>query len=305
MLIGDEQFSEEQKISGNQITTITDQNFNVPDNQFVNEVIESQRKVSDHKYSILLVEDSPDVLDLLVQIFSPIYEVNTATNGLDGLEKAKTKQPDIIVSDVMMPVMSGIEMCSKIKSNLETSHIPVVLLTARTAVEYTIEGYRTGADDYLTKPFDTRLLIARCNNLVNNRRQLQARFSKNSNTDVSIVATNSLDQKFLARAVEIVEKTLDNTDFDVNVFASEMMMGRTAFFQKLKGITGQTPNEFITSIRLKKSLQLLIDEPEMSVTDIGYKLGFSSPSYFTKCFREVFGITPVKYRKENIDKTTE
>ena len=114
-----------------------------------------------------------------------------------------------------------------------------------------------------------------------------------------------MDQKFLARAVEIVEKTLDNTDFDVNVFASEMMMGRTAFFQKLKGITGQTPNEFITSIRLKKSLQLLIDEPEMSVTDIGYKLGFSSPSYFTKCFREVFGITPVKYRKENIDKTTE
>jgi len=195
--------------------------------------------------------------------------------------------------------MSGIEMCSKIKSNLETCHIPVVLLTARTAIEYTIEGFRTGADDYLTKPFDTRLLIARCNNLVNTRKQLQAKFSKQADADVNIIATNSLDQKFLARAVEIIEKTLDKSDFDVNVFASEMMMGRTAFFQKLKGITGQTPNEFITNIRLKKSLKLLSDDMNLSITDVCYQLGFSSPSYFTKCFREVFGVTPAKYRKDN------
>jgi AraC-like DNA-binding protein len=135
---------------------------------------------------------------------------------------------------------------------------------------------------------------------VNNRKQLQAKFSKNTDSDVNIVATNSLDQKFLTRAVEIVEKTLDNSEFDVNIFASEMMMGRTAFFQKLKGITGQTPNEFITTIRLKKSLKVLVDEPDLSITDVGYKLGFSSPSYFTKCFREVFGVTPVKYRKDNL-----
>ncbi|MEI6555157.1 MAG: two-component regulator propeller domain-containing protein [Paludibacter sp.] len=300
MLIGDEQFTEDQKTTLNQLNTSNAMNYATPDEEFVHEIIESQRKISDSKYSILLVEDSPDLLDLLVQIFSPIYDVTTAVNGKDALEKANANQPDIIVSDVMMPEMSGIEMCSKLKTNLETSHIPVVLLTARTAIEYTIEGFRTGADDYLTKPFDTRLLIARCNNLINTRKQLQAKFSKSSNTDVNLVATNSLDQKFLSRAIEIVEKTLDNSDFDVNVFASEMMMGRTAFFQKLKGITGQTPNEFITSIRLKKSLELLISEPEMSVTDIGYKLGFSSPSYFTKCFREVFGVTPVKYRKDNM-----
>jgi signal transduction histidine kinase/ligand-binding sensor domain-containing protein/DNA-binding response OmpR family regulator len=301
MQVGDDLFSEDQK------TTVNLQNSNntitntAPDEKFMNEIIESQRKVSDHKYTILLVEDSPEVLDLLVQIFSPIYDVITAVNGLDGLEKAKAKQPDIIVSDVMMPEMSGIEMCSKLKSNLETSHIPVVLLTARTAVEYTIEGYRTGADDYITKPFDTRLLIARCNNLVNTRKQLQAKFSKNTETDVSIIATNSLDQKFLTKAVEVVERMVENSELDVNLFASEMLMGRTAFFQKLKGITGQTPNEFITNIRLKKSMKLLIDEPELSVTDVGYKLGFSSPSYFTKCFREVFGVTPVKYRKDNLD----
>ena len=300
MVIGDEQFTDEQKTTVNQLNVNNGMNYVTPDDEFVHDIIESQRKVSDSKYSILLVEDSPDLLDLLVQIFSPIYEVSTAVNGKDALEKAKAKQPDIIVSDVMMPVMSGIEMCSKIKTNLETSHIPVVLLTARTAIEYTIEGFRTGADDYLTKPFDTRLLIARCNNLINTRKHLQAKFSKNTDADVNIVATNSLDQKFLSRAVEIVEKTLDVSDFDVNVFASEMMMGRTAFFQKLKGITGQTPNEFITNIRLKKSLKVLVEEPNLSITDVGYKLGFSSPSYFTKCFREVFGITPAKYRKDNI-----
>ena len=300
MVIGDEQFTDDQKTTVNQLNTNNSMSYLTPDDEFVHDIIESQRKVSDSKYSILLVEDSPDLLNLLVQIFSPIYDVSTAVNGKDALDKAKAQQPDIIVSDVMMPVMSGIEMCSKIKTNLETSHIPVVLLTARTAIEYTIEGFRTGADDYLTKPFDTRLLIARCNNLINTRKHLQAKFSKNTDADVNIVATNSLDQKFLSRAVEIVEKTLDVADFDVNVFDSEMMMGRTAFFQKLKGITGQTPNEFITNIRLKKSLKVLVEKPNLSITDVGYELGFSSPSYFTKCFLEVFGITPAKYRKDNI-----
>ncbi len=299
MLIGDEQFTDEQKTTLNQLNSNGAITNSTPDANFVQEIIESQRQITDKKYSILLVEDSPDLLDLLVQIFSPIYEVNTAVNGKDALEKANNKQPDIIVSDVMMPEMSGIEMCSKIKSNLETCHIPVVLLTARTAIEYTIEGFRTGADDYLTKPFDTRLLIARCNNLVNTRKILQAKFSKQADTDVNLIATNSLDLKFMNKAVVVVDKMLEDSEFDVNLFASEMLMGRTAFFQKLKGITGQTPNEFITNIRLKKSLKVLIDEPELSITDVGYKLGFSSPSYFTKCFREVFGITPVKYRKDN------
>ena len=299
LLLGDDHFTMEQKTTIQQLTSNAESAYSTHDEEFVNEIIESQKLVCDKKYSILLVEDNPELLDLLVHIFSPIYDVATSVNGKEALDKARIKQPDIIVSDVMMPVMSGIEMCSKIKSNLETCHIPVVLLTARTAIEYTIEGFRTGADDYLTKPFDTRLLIARCNNLVNTRKQLQAKFSKQADADVNIIATNSLDQKFLARAVEIIEKTLDKTDFDVNVFASEMMMGRTAFFQKLKGITGQTPNEFITNIRLKKSLKLLSDDMNLSITDVCYQLGFSSPSYFTKCFREVFGVTPAKYRKDN------
>jgi len=200
----------------------------------------------------------------------------------------------------MMPEMSGIEMCSKLKSNLITSHIPIVLLTARTAIEYTIEGFRTGADDYITKPFDTRLLIARCNNLVITRKQLQAKFSEQPNVDITTVAINSLDQRFMTKALEVVEKYIDNPTFDINLFAQEMLMGRTTFYQKLKGITGQTPNEFVLNIRLKRSLQFLLDDPEMNMTDICYKLGFSSPSYFSKCFKDLFGMTPVKYRKEKL-----
>jgi len=302
LLLHNEKFTNDQKLSNSEIASNAEIEFNKPDDEFIDNMIRSQQLVSNKKYTILLIEDNQELLDMLAGIFSQLYNVETAVNGKEGFEKAKEFQPDIIVSDVMMPVMSGIEMCSKLKSNLETSHIPVVLLTARTAVEYTIEGFKTGADDYITKPFDTRLLIARCNNLVNTRKQLQAKFSKQTDIDINTVAINSLDQKFLMKAIEMVEKNINNPTFDVNLFAEDMLMGRTTFYQKLKGITGQTPNEFILNIRLKKSLKILIDDPEMNMTDICYKLGFSSPSYFSKCFKDIFGVTPVKYRKDNLTK---
>jgi signal transduction histidine kinase/ligand-binding sensor domain-containing protein/DNA-binding response OmpR family regulator len=297
--INDDYLTAEQKVSVNNLAQ-REMILEVPDEQFINELKSTQQADPAQKSTILLVEDNLELLSFLVNLFSQIYHVETAVNGREGLEKATEKHPDIIVSDVMMPEMSGVEMCSKLKSNIETCHIPVILLTARAAIEYSIEGFRTGADDYLTKPFDTRLLIARCNNLINTRKQLQAKYSKQADAKIDLIATNSLDHKFMTRAIELVEKMIDDSNFDVNYFAQEMLMGRTAFFQKLKGITGQTPNEFITSIRLKKSITVLLDEPELSVSDVGYKLGFSSPSYFTKCFREQYGITPVKFRKDNL-----
>jgi len=300
LLLNNDHFTSEQKLTNREMLARTEIEFKKPDEEFITEMINSQRKLSNNKYKILLIEDNQELLDMLSGIFGQIYEVETAVNGKEGLEKAINIQPDIIVSDVMMPEMSGIEMCSKLKSNLITSHIPIVLLTARTAIEYTIEGFRTGADDYITKPFDTRLLIARCNNLVITRKQLQAKFSEQPNVDITTVAINSLDQRFMTKALEVVEKYIDNPTFDINLFAQEMLMGRTTFYQKLKGITGQTPNEFVLNIRLKRSLQFLLDDPEMNMTDICYKLGFSSPSYFSKCFKDLFGMTPVKYRKEKL-----
>ena len=248
---------------------------------------------------ILLVEDNAEMLEMLRQIFEPFYEVHTAVNGAEGLEAARTLQPDLVLSDIMMPVLSGFEMCKRIKAGLETSHIPVVLLTAYHTEEHTLEGLLTGADDYIAKPFNIRILLARCNNIIVQRRHLQSKFRDAVDDREFVAATHPHDQKILSDAIAIVERHLADTEFDVNVFASELGLSRTLLFTKLKGITGQTPNEFILSVRLRQALERLQTDPRASVAEIAYDTGFSSPSYFIRCFRQKFGVTPSVYRKRS------
>ncbi|MFD1629847.1 hybrid sensor histidine kinase/response regulator transcription factor [Pseudopedobacter beijingensis] len=255
--------------------------------------------VSSKKASILIVEDNKELLDVLVSIFKPIYTVNTAPNGREGLEKIMDIQPDIVLSDVMMPEMSGTELCHQIKTNVTTCHIPVILLTARTSEEHTLEGLQLGADDYITKPFNAKLLIAKCHNLINNRRLLQAKFSKSTSAETSLIATNPYDEQLLQKAIEIIENNINNPQLDVNFFAQEMNLGRTNLFAKIKGITGQTPNEFILNIRLKKSLIMLKENPNLTISEIAYQTGFNEPAYFIKCFKKTFGLTPTQYRKKD------
>lgn len=247
--------------------------------------------------TILIVEDNDSIRRMLAALFKPFYEVLTAADGEEGLEQVQSRMPHIVVSDVVMPRMSGTELCKRIKSDFNTCHIPVVLLTARTAVEQNIEGLRIGADDYITKPFNTGLLISRCNNLVNSRILLQEKFSKQPQATARMLATNPIDKEILDRATAIIEQHLDDTGFNVNVFAREMMMARTNLFTKLKAITGQTPNDFILTIRLKKGALMLRNNPELNVTEISDKIGFSSPRYFSKCFKEVYQVSPLAYRK--------
>jgi signal transduction histidine kinase/DNA-binding response OmpR family regulator len=269
-----------------------------PDKEFIEEIKFSQQKVNAQNSNILIIEDNEELLQLLSGIFEPIYKVTTATNGVEGFEKATEVQPDIILSDVMMPRMSGVEMCSKLKSNFETSHIPIVLLTAQTAADYVVQGLLTGADDYIVKPFNTKVLVTRCNNLVNSRKLLQQKFALQIDIDPQLIATNSIDQQLLEKATLIVEKNIDNAEFDVNAFASEMWLSRTNLFNKLKGVTGQTPNDFIVNIRLKKSIYLLQNNPELSIADITVQVGFGSTSYYIKKFHKLFGVTPAQYRKK-------
>lgn len=252
----------------------------------------------DKSVHILIVEDNDDVRDMLQQIFSPIYSVTTAVNGEEGIELAKKENPDIILSDVMMPGISGFEMCSKLKNNIETCHIPIVLLTAKTAENQIIEGLQTGADDYVTKPFNVKLLVARCNNLVAGRRRLQQKYLKQPEASVSMLTSNPKEQALLEKAVDIVTRHIDSTDFNIEAFAKEMGLSRTYLFTKIKGLTGQSPNEFISSIRLKQAAVRLKENPDASMVDIAYSLGFSSPSYFIKCFKEMYGKTPNSFRKE-------
>lgn len=253
-----------------------------------------------NKPTIMIVEDNMELRQMLKEIFSPVYNVVLAVDGKDGYEKVEELQPDIVLSDIMMPFMSGADLCRKIKESQELCHIPVVLLTARTTIESNIEGLKNGADDYVTKPFNVETLIIRCNNLVNNRRMLQKKFSSQPDTSAKVLATNEQDLVFIEKVCSVIEKHIDDPEFDVPALCTELNMGRTKLFAKLKGIAGQTPNDFILNVKLKKASVFLRNNMEMSVADIAYTLGFGSPKYFGKCFKEQFGVSPTMYRKGSL-----
>lgn len=291
-------FTEEQIAQESTESTIRQTETIVPS---VEIIPDSEWKEEENKRiegaKMLIVEDNESIKQMLAGIFETFYQVSTASDGEEALEMIQKEMPSIILSDVVMPRMSGTELCKRIKTDFNTCHIPVVLLTARTAIEHNIEGLKIGADDYITKPFNTNLLISRCNNLVNSRRLLQEKFSKQPQTFAQMLATNPMDKEMLDRAMDIIERHLDDTDFNVNIFAREMGMARTNLFTKLKAVTGQTPNDFILNIRLKKGAVMLRNNPELNITEISDRIGFSSSRYFSKCFKEIYHVSPLAYRK--------
>ena len=263
----------------------------------VKEVQTAQSESGTTDCKLLVIDDNEEIRNILVDIFSPLYTVETASDGEEGYEKVKMMQPDLVISDIMMPGMPGTELCAKIKNNIETCHIPVVLLTALSAPERELEGLRIGADIYVVKPFNMRRLVMQCNNLINTRRLLQNKYAHQLDSKAEKIATNELDQRFIEQATQVVEDNMENPEFSVDVFSREMGVGRTVLFQKIKGITGSTPNNFIMNLRLKKAAYFLQNSPEMNISDIAYRLGFGNPQYFNKCFKELFDIAPTQYRK--------
>ena len=263
---------------------------------------ESQKNMDEEdKPTILLVDDNTELLSMLEDIFLPMYNVYTACNGREGLEMAQQIQPDLIVSDVIMPEMSGKDLCYKIKTNVELSHISVVLLTAQTSVEYVVEGLMFGADDYITKPFNIKVLVARCNNLIKNKKRLIAHYAGKVITESPVAeAINEKDKELLTKCVNIVRENFENPDFDVTALASELCMGRSKLYMQFKQMTGLTPNEFILKVKLDEAMSLLTEHPELNITEISVRLGFSSPRYFSKSFKAFFGIAPqgVRSKKE-------
>lgn len=279
----------------------------IPDSDFM-KTLKENNKIVYHKNDpdeadvrrILIVEDNVELLNLLAEIFSPLYQVYKATNGDDGLIITIKEQPDIVLSDVMMPGISGNEMCRRIKNNIHTCHIPVVLLTARISPEQQVEGLMSGADDYITKSFNAKILLIKINNILRNRELLHHTNTDNSqSTNVPGVVQNESDKKLLDKIKEIVEKNIENPDFNIEQLASEVCMGRSAFFEKIKDITGTTPANFILECRLNKATALLIKNPTLRMDDIAAYLGFSSGRYFCKCFKNHFGISPLQYRKQD------
>ena len=246
------------------------------------------------KSNLLIVDDNDEFRQFLCGELAEQYNIHQAANGEEALTVIAEQDIDLMVSDVMMPAMDGMTLCRRIKQDVNTSHVMVILLTARTAEESKIEGFRAGADDYLSKPFNMEMLQLRISHLLELRRQRNQDFLKGEDVEVEAVALNEIDQKFLRSAVEAIERHLSNEEYDIDALAADVCMSRSTLYRKLHSLTGQKPSLFIRAIRLKHAARM-IKEGSYNLTEISTLCGFSSPSYFSRCFKAQYGIPPGSY----------
>jgi len=246
------------------------------------------------KEMVLVIDDNQDVRDYVKMLLQDKYVVVEAVNGLEGVKQAMKYVPDVVVCDVMMPVMDGIACCKRLKSELQTSHIPVLMLTAYAMDEQRIQGYDSGADAYLTKPFNAKLLMTRIRNLIDNRKRL-----KSLAEDVTGGGKQSLgevDKGFVEKLKTLIDEKMGDSELSVEDLGAELGLGRVQLYRKTKSLTGYAPNELLRIARLRKAASLLASS-EKTVAEITYEVGFSSPSYFTKCYKDYFGESPSEFLK--------
>jgi signal transduction histidine kinase/ligand-binding sensor domain-containing protein/DNA-binding response OmpR family regulator len=247
-----------------------------------------------YPHKILVVEDNHELRNFILDNLENKYEVHEADNGREGLRMAETIHPDLIVSDIMMPGLSGIELVKKIKSNINTSHIPVILMTVLGDLSHQVEGMETGADAYIVKPFHFSLLEANIASLIENRRAIINKFLSDDKAEVTSIPVSKLDQAIMKKAIEVLEKNLDNENFTAEEFSQEMNMSRSNLHVKLKALTNLSATEFIRTVRLKKSVELL-SQQEFTVSQVASMVGFKSISYFNRCFKNAYGQSPSNY----------
>lgn len=245
---------------------------------------------------VLVVDDNSGMRAYLHSILKEKYNVSEAADGLKGLEKARREVPKLIVSDVMMPEMDGLELTRKIKEDTATSHIPVILLTARALPEQRGEGYDTGADSYITKPFTGKVLMARIDNLLRSRIMLKSIFSGSKDEEEEEGRLGTTDKTFVQRLRDTIRANMADSSFSVERLGAEMQLSRVQLYRKVKAVTGRTPVELLRKARLERS-RLLVERTEKSMAEIAYEVGFTSPSYFTKCFKDEFGVSPGSLRE--------
>ena len=244
-----------------------------------------------NKKRILIIEDDGDVRKFLETELGLYFEIISEPDGLSGLQKAQSFEVDLIICDVLMPGMNGFDVTRKLKRDFETSHIPIILLTAMGTSENKLEGVESGADAYITKPFSSKLLLARIFQLIEQREKLKRKFSKDPAMTSPALCSTELDKKFGEKLQAILEKQLDNPEFTIEDCASAVGLSRAAFFRKVKGVTGYTPNEYMRILRMKRAMELL-QEGIYNVSEIAYKVGMNDPLYFSKCFKSHFGAPP-------------
>lgn len=256
--------------------------------------------------SILVIDDNADIRTYLVGMLSGEYQVFEAEDGSQGYKVVLDKMPDLIVSDVMMPQMNGIELCHELKSNMATSHIPVILLTARASEAAELEGLKTGADDYITKPFNPSIMRTRITNILENRKKLKEYYQKKVRfqPDVKQVTADNLDEVFLNKAIELVNQNMHNENLGIEMMVDHLFMSQSTLFRKIKALTGLSITGFIRALRLKKAAQLIL-QTNMKMSDVAMEVGFNDYKYFKKSFQQQFGCLPSDYRNQQAAKEGE
>ena len=259
------------------------------------EDMETEEQIPDeNKECILIIDDNADVRDYVKSLLKEEYTVIEAPDGRAGLKKAMKYVPDAIICDVMMPVMDGLECCRKLKTELQTSHIPVMLLTACSLDEQRIQGFECGADSYISKPFNSKLLLVRLRNLMDNHKRLKQFFG--DKTTLSKESVSEVDKGFVDRFRELIEENLADSELSVEDLGGKMGLSRVQLYRKIKALTNYSPNELVRIARLKKAASLLASS-EKTISEITYEVGFTSPSYFTKCYKDYFGESPTDFLK--------
>lgn len=260
----------------------------------IDEPCASAKEGNDERETVLLVEDEADSAQYLSEELGTLYRVRRAGNGREALDLLKEEEPDLVLSDVMMPVMDGLQLCRNIKQSLRTCHIPVILLTAKVGDEEELEGLNVGADDYITKPFTPAKLKAKIRNLLRTHRRAIEHYARPQQSEPEKLALNKADEELLKRAVEVVKKHLDDVNFSSDDFAREMFMSRSNLYLKLKAVTGEPANEFVRKIRFEQAC-LLLKEGRYTIAEVSAMVGFNTPSYFAQSFKKYFGCQPSEY----------
>lgn len=267
--------------------------------QFVTDQLDPLDKKPINKHHLLVIEDDNDVRTFLQSEIGTYFDVHTECDGEAGINYARNNPIDLIVCDVMMPGISGFDVTRKLKNDFATSHIPIILLTALSSTDKQIQGIECGADAYITKPFSLRLLVARCIQLIRQRDKLREKLAKEPGLVVpKNICNTSKDEEFSIKLNKVIEEQLCNYDLNIDQLASMMGVSRTVFYQKVRGVTGYPPNEYIKIIRLKKAAELVLQN-EYNISEISFKVGFNDPLYFSKCFKQHFGASPSNYRKQH------
>lgn len=257
--------------------------------------VEPEDNADSDAYHLLVVEDNVELLMLMTQLLSSKYHVKTATNGKEALEIIHKEELDIIISDVMMPIMDGLELTQQLKNDPNYQHLPIILLTAKTQDENRAEALQLGADSYVTKPFKMSDLELRINNIVENRKRIKEEFINQGAVFQKTDEEPSPDDLFLKQAMECVHQHLDDSDYDREAFAADMGASSSKLYNKLRALTGMNVSSFIRDIRLKEAMRMAKQNPQLRVSDLAYSVGFKDPKYFATCFKKEFGVQPSEY----------